>query len=74
MTAEGQSHVSPFETVEGRSGQWVDRLLGWARKLLRGIYGVTMTVAPRLPVFHSALRFPKESASEREGFIIQASA
>ena len=37
-------------------------------------YGITLTVAPRLPVFHSALRFPMESAFEREGFIVQASA
>jgi hypothetical protein len=36
--------------------------------------GVTLTAAPRLLVFHSALHFPKESASEREGFVIQAPA
>lgn len=34
---------------------------------------VTPTVAPRSRFF-TALRFPKESAFEREGFILQASA
>jgi hypothetical protein len=46
--------------------------VGRARKLLRRV--TALRLAPRLSVFHSALRFPKESASEREGFIIQASA
>ena len=38
--------------------------MGWARKLLRG---VTALRAPRLPVFHSALRFPKEYALNGKG-------
>ena len=49
-------------------------LCGLGAKVAARNDGVTLNVAPRLPVFHSALRFPMESAFEREGFIIQASA
>ena len=49
-------------------------LCGLGAKVAARNYGITLTAAPRLPVFHSALRFPMESAFEREGFIVQASA
>ena len=40
--------------------------MGWARKLLGGITALRLLL-PWLPVFHTPPRFPKESASEREG-------
>ena len=45
-----------------------------AKVAVMKLTALRLIVAPRLSVFHSALRFPMESAFEREGFIVQASA
>jgi hypothetical protein len=73
MTAEDSELRDPFETIVLRWDQWVDRLRGLGAKVAASNWFVALTVAPRLRFF-TALRFPKEFAFEREGFVIQSSA